>query len=177
MSAIKLLPNYKYADYCQWQGNWEVIEGIAYSMSPMPNPKHQSLTGSIHSLFLRELKKRQCSCKVYQPIDMIIAENTIVCPDILIVCKPIEKNYLDFPPDLVVEIFSPSTKLKDQNTKFDLYQNFGIKYYVMVDPDTEEITIHQLVDGKYQLIKNDDEFIEFEDGCQVPSDLKEIFTN
>jgi len=25
---LKLLPNYTYNDYAQWQGRWEVIEGI-----------------------------------------------------------------------------------------------------------------------------------------------------
>jgi Uma2 family endonuclease len=175
MNAYKLIPNYTYEDYCQWQGNWEVIGGIAFAMSPMPNPQHQYLSNLIANFFLIELKKNKCKCRVYQPIDLVITENTIVCPDVLIVCKPIEKNFLDFPPDLVVEIFSPTTKMKDQNTKFELYQNFGIKYYVMVDPETQEIFVYQLVNGKYQELNKGEEFLYFEDGCKIGADLTGIF--
>lgn len=48
-------------------------------------------------------------------------EDTVVQPDVLIVCKPITKNFLDFPANLVVEILSPSTVLKDRNSKILLY--------------------------------------------------------
>ena len=30
--AHKYLPNYTYADYCQREGQWELIEGIRYAM-------------------------------------------------------------------------------------------------------------------------------------------------
>jgi hypothetical protein len=47
------IPNYTYSDYCKWEGNWEVIEGIAYAMSPMANPRHQYLATEI-SISLRK---------------------------------------------------------------------------------------------------------------------------
>jgi hypothetical protein len=47
MNVYKLIPNYTYEDYCQWQGNWEVIDGIAYAMSPMSNPRHQNLANEL----------------------------------------------------------------------------------------------------------------------------------
>jgi Uma2 family endonuclease len=175
MSAFKLIPNYTYEDYLRWPGNWEVIDGLAYSMSPMPNPRHQSLATEMTVLLKSRMSKNKCTCKVYQPIDVMIEANTIVCPDVLIVCKPIDKQYLDFPPELVVEIFSPTTRLKDQYTKYELYQNFGIKYYVMVDPDTEAIMIHHLVNGSYQLIDSDDTYLEIVEGCKIPSNMSEIF--
>jgi Uma2 family endonuclease len=175
MNAYKLIPNYTYEDYCQWQGNWEVIDGIAYAMSPMSNPRHQNLANELGAFFSNNLKINGCKCKVYQAIDVIINENTIVCPDVLIVCEPITNKFLNFPADLVVEIFSPSTKLKDQNTKFELYQNFGIKYYVMVDPETEEIFVYQLVNGKYQKLNSDNEFLFLENGCKISANMSEIF--
>ncbi len=38
----KILPYYTYEDYLRWEGQWEVIEGIPYAMSPMPRPEHQN---------------------------------------------------------------------------------------------------------------------------------------
>jgi hypothetical protein len=37
----KILPHYTYEDYCRWEGQWELIDGIPYAMSPMPRPQHQ----------------------------------------------------------------------------------------------------------------------------------------
>ena len=170
----KILPNYTYEDYCQWEGRWEVIEGIPYAMSPMPSPKHQNIAGNIHAEFRDALKRNNCDCKVYQPIDIKTADNTIVNPDVIIVCKPIEKQYLDFPPAIVVEILSPSTHLKDKNTKYDLYQDFGIRYYLIIDPDKETIEIYKLdEEGKYQLV-NDEEF-QLTDKCAIKPDFKSIW--
>ncbi len=173
MNAFKLLPNYTYDDYCQWEGRWEIIDGIPYAMSPMPSPKHQLIANEIGFYLKSKLKSKNCKCSVYQPLDIKIEENTVVCPDVIICCKTIDKSFLDFPPDLVVEIFSPSTKLKDQNTKFSLYEKFGISYYIMVDPDTKTVEIFKLVDGKYLLTSGED--IEFDNGCRIDSDFNSIF--
>ena len=47
MSAIKLLPHYTYEDYCNWEGRWELIDGIPFAMSPAPTPRHQWLIANI----------------------------------------------------------------------------------------------------------------------------------
>ena len=120
-NAVKILPHYTYEDYKQWEGRWELIEGVPYAMSPQPVPNHQRIAANLTSEFISAL--RNCKkCAVYQPIDYKISEETILQPDMLIVCEPIYKKYLDFPPSLVVEILSPSTALKDRHTKFEIYQ-------------------------------------------------------
>ena len=144
-STVKILPHYTYDDYCRWEGRWELIEGIPYAMSPALSPRHQLISATI----LRELgiilQKAGCKkCKVYNFIDVKIAEDTILQPDALIVCKDIQKPFLDFPAALVVEILSPSTALKDRNTKFNLYEEFGINYYIIIDSDKKEIECYKL---------------------------------
>jgi len=103
---LKLLPNYTYSDYVHWEGRWEVIEGIPFTMSPAPRLKHQAAASQINVVLDNCLSSAGCNqCKVYQPIDLKIAENTIVQPDLSIICGVVEdKAYLDFPPALVVEI-------------------------------------------------------------------------
>ena len=49
--AQKYLPNYTYADYCQWEGQWELIEGIPYAMSPLPIIIHQIVNGNLYTNF------------------------------------------------------------------------------------------------------------------------------
>jgi hypothetical protein len=46
-SPVKILPHYTYADYVQWEGQWELIDDIPYAMSPSPVPKHQRIANNL----------------------------------------------------------------------------------------------------------------------------------
>ena len=175
-SAVKILPHYTYADYVQWEGKWEVIDGIPYAMSPAPVPKHQVVAGNLHAEFRVQLKK--CSkCKVYQPIDYLVEDDIILQPDMLVVCGEISKKYLDFPPSLVAEILSPSTAAKDRFTKFPIFQSKGIPYYLIIDPDLEDIEIYELFDGQYKMILRG-KSIKYDftlDSCSASIDFSQIW--
>lgn len=176
-NAIKILPHYTYEDYVKWEGKWEVIEGVPYAMSPAPVPKHQIISNNLGAEFRMQLKA--CNkCKVSQPIDYVVYDDVILQPDILIICKPISKKFLDFPPALVVEVLSPATVLKDRHAKFTIYETQGIPYYIIVDPDKEDAEVYELrTDNKYHLSKQGKEFsYEFDfDGCRATVDFKEIW--
>lgn len=151
-SAIKILPHYTYEDYCQWEGRWEIIEGIPFAMSPAPAPRHQWVSSNIKGEIRNALKKSGCkNCKVYDFIDIKIAEDTILQPDAVVVCREITKPFLDFPAALVVEILSPATAMKDRNNKFYIYQTQKIPYYIIIDVDKNEIEVYHLnEDAKYE---------------------------
>jgi Uma2 family endonuclease len=55
------------------------------------------------------------------------------------------------PPELVVEVASPRTRLYDMNRKKDVYQSFGIPAYWIVDPDKDRpaLTVFELSGGEY----------------------------
>ena len=75
----------------------------------------------------------------------------MVKPDLLIVCQKIEKDFLDFPPVLIVEILSASTASKDRGEKMELYQSQQVKYYIIVDAQFKKVEIYQFTAGKYEL--------------------------
>jgi hypothetical protein len=35
----------------QWEGKWELIDGIPHAMSPAPTPKHQIIANTLGALF------------------------------------------------------------------------------------------------------------------------------
>jgi Uma2 family endonuclease len=154
-SAVKILPYYTYDDYCKWEGRWELIGGIPFAMSPVPTPRHQWISNNIKYRLTDAIKKAGCkNCKVYDFIDLKVTEDTILQPDALIVCGELTKPFLDFPAALVVEILSPSTALKDRNSKYYLYQQQKIPYFIIVDADKNEIEVYHLKDdGNYNLEK------------------------
>jgi hypothetical protein len=45
-NTIKILPHYTYSDYVQWEGKWEVIDGVPYAMSHSPAPRYQFVSAS-----------------------------------------------------------------------------------------------------------------------------------
>ena len=180
MSALlkaNTLPHYVYEDYAQWENEWELIEGIPYSMSPAPNIRHQSLTGVLHWKIAQQL--RNCvHCQALQAVDWKINEDTVVQPDNLVICPKASGQYLTRAPHLIVEILSPRTEHKDRTLKFDLYEREGVRWYIMVNPVDNVAHIFERIDGKYR--KTTDATIEklnftITDDCQVEIDFNELW--
>lgn len=173
----KILPHYTYDDWLHWEGKWELIDGIPIAMSPAPVPQHQRVAGNLSAELHNALKNAKCKkCSIYHPIDYKISDDTILVPDLLIVCGKIDKKYLDFPPALVVEILSPSTALRDRNTKFDIYQQQGVKYYLIVDSAKQTVEVYEHSNGEYQLKSVDNDFTFYlEEGCAITTAFSDIW--
>ncbi len=150
--AEKILPHYTYEDYVHWEGRWALHEGHPIAMSPAPLLKHQRICGAIYVDFELALRNKVCkNCKVYLPIDYKIAEDTVYQPDVLIICKEQKKKFIDAAPVLVVEVLSPSTALRDRNSKFGTYQTQGVKYHLLVNSDKEAFELYELKNEEYIL--------------------------
>lgn len=171
------LPHYMYADYARWEGRWELIDGVAYAMSPSPTFTHQRVYGNLHLLLETALK--DCPhCQPVQDFDWKIDASTVVCPDNLVIChEPENENYLTRAPALIFEILSPSTAAKDKGVKFQLYEAEGVAYYVLVNPDEQVLSIYRLHEGRY--IKQADlarESFEFDLGpCRFGLDFSRLW--
>jgi Uma2 family endonuclease len=166
---------YTVAEWEHWQDAWELIEGAPYCMSPAPSIKHQRINGQLF-LELKSSLKPCGKCEVFLPIDWQISEDTVVQPDISIVCKEVSGNRILEAPIAIFEILSPSTEKKDRNIKFELYQENAVKYYVIVNPENDSIEIYLLdAKGKYQKQFEVQNFTFDFDGCQIKPDLKSIW--
>jgi len=171
------LPHYTYADYARWEGRWELIDGVAYAMSPSPTFKHQRLSGILYAL-LDEALEDCPHCQPVQDFDWRIDESTVVCPDNLVIChEPENQNYLTRAPALIFEILSPSTAAKDEGVKFRLYESEGVTYYVLANPDERVLKIYHLHEGRY--LKQADlvhESFEFDLGpCRFTLDFARLW--
>jgi len=151
MPAPKYVPHYTVADYSQWEGEWELWGGIAVSMSPSPFGSHQKLVTKLSHRFVSALEHRGCNdCQAVAELDWIVSEETIVRPDLSIVCGSDLLRFIDKPPVLIVEVFSDSTKHKDQTSKYALYELQGVRYYILADPVSSIYEAFELNDGAYQ---------------------------
>ena len=146
------LDTYTFKDYKMWEGDWELIKGHPQAMSPSPKYEHQKFSRKFSSATSNLLVNctKECNCEVLYELDWIIDNETIVRPDCMIVCGKINEDYLTFPPTLILEISSPSTRMKDRNTKYNLYEMFGVKYYMITDPEKKSVEVFELIDNKYK---------------------------
>ena len=72
-------------------------------------------------------------------------------PDVAVVhAGSFETFFEETPPELVMEVASPRTRLYDR--KKDVYQGFGIPAYWIVEPDRDrpELTVFELHSGTYK---------------------------
>ena len=153
-SPRKLNTIFSYKDYLSWESEnerWELINGVAYDMSPAPTRKHQDISRNISMKLSNYLEDKECTVyaapfDVRLPIGFQTDDEiqTVVQPDISVFC---DKNKLDDKgavgaPDLIIEILSPSTAAKDLKEKFFLYESIGVKEYWIADPYNETLTIY-----------------------------------
>ena len=167
---------YTYEDYKEWEGDWELIDGIAYAMAPAPKRIHQSLATEIIYNFRVQLEN--CSnCEVLGEIDYKVSNDTILKPDIVLTCGETNESYLTKAPEIVVEIISKSTAKRDEKYKFEIYQEEKVKYYILIYPDDLKAKIYKLKNSKYD--KEGDFFSEsysFKDTtCKVSLDFERVF--
>jgi Uma2 family endonuclease len=179
MLAMKeeYLPHYTYDDYALWEGDWELVDGIAYAMSPAPTIEHQEINGNIF-LALRDAMKACKKCKAISEIDWKTTEDTVVQPDTLVVCNLKNKGaYLSQSPEIIFEVLSPSTKKKDRNLKYHLYASEGVKYYIMVDPAGMFAEVYKLDGAIYRLegeFKTENYTFDIEE-CSFDFSFEEVF--
>ena len=151
MSTLNLedLPHYTYDDYVLWEGRWELIYGVAHAMSPSPSIEHQSISQHIASQLERALENCP-ECHALLPVDWKIDEETTVQLDNLVVCGELEKTaYQSKATTLIFEILSKSMAHKDRTTKYKLYQQEGVRHYVIVNPIESLVKVYRLQDGRY----------------------------
>ena len=142
-----------YADYLRWpdEDRWEVIEGEAFAMTPAPSFRHQRVAFRFAYALETALRGRPC-VPCLAPIDVVLAEDTVVQPDVVVICDPskIRPDRVAGAPDLVVEVVSPTTGFKDRKVKRDLYERHGVREYVLLDPDAQCAERYALCqDGAY----------------------------
>ena len=132
----------------------EIIDG-EHIVSPAPETYHQTLSRRIQFQLYRQIEETGLGVVFNAPTDLQLSQVDIVQPDLLVVLTAREEivgpKKIDGPPDLVVEILSPSSGKNDQVLKKDLYAKRGVPEYWIVDPAAKAVERHLLQAGRYRL--------------------------
>lgn len=146
-----------YTDYCALPNDgkrYELHEG-ELSVMPAPVPRHQQVLRNLFRLLDRYLETHPRGQLLFAPVDVILGERTVVQPDLVFLSHAkthlITSRGIEGPPDLVVEVLSPSTAELDRITKAQLYARYGIPHYWLVDPERETFHAYELAGPGYRL--------------------------
>lgn len=126
---------------------YELLDGVLV-VSSSPSVPHQRAVGR---LFLHLQASCPPTCEVFvAPLDVILAEDTLVVPDLIITCA-IAPGVLRLPepPLLAIEVISPSSRGFDLVLKRDRLERAGIPSYWVVDPLDPRLIVWELHDGRY----------------------------
>lgn len=139
-------------EYSDDYSRYEMIDGRAVMMAPRPAVRHGWVATNIFLIFRRYLKKKRC-VPFIDGYDVHLDKNTTLVPDAMIVCDrdKIKEDGIYGAPDLVVEVLSPSSTVRDKTVKKAIYERAGVKEYWIVDPLSKSIEVWLLVDGRYEL--------------------------
>ncbi|MFC0273162.1 Uma2 family endonuclease [Metabacillus herbersteinensis] len=157
LSKDSFVPLAKFFEIRETNDNlYEYIDGTVF-MSPSPSTKHQRVSGRLHLKFGNYLIGGDCEIFA-APYDVELTKdgiegNKIIIPDISIICQKSgfnEAKYVGV-PNLIVEILNPSNQSHDLITKLNLYMNYGVKEYWIVNPMLDSITVYFLnAEGMYE---------------------------
>ena len=110
---------------------------------PSPLPRHQLAARAVF-LLLNSNARETGGDALFAPLDIVFDEHDVAQPDIVFFRA--ERRHLirpdvviRHPPDIAVEVLSPSTAATDRGAKMRLFARHGVPEYWIVDPVHEQI--------------------------------------
>jgi Uma2 family endonuclease len=152
-NAARIKELYTYQDYQKLPEGvrLEILDGVVYDMTPSPTVSHQRVVMRFGTVIYRFFKGKGCTPFI-APLDVVLDDINVVEPDVFVVCdsNKITEANIKGAPDLIVEVLSPSTGVRDRRAKKKLYQNHGVKEYLIASPMEETVERFFLKqDGRY----------------------------
>ena len=129
----------------------EVIDGEIHMMAPASS-RHNTIAGNVYALLWNFLRGKPCQAFIEGP-EVHLSGKDYYIPDVSVVCDhtKLRHDRIFGPPDLVVEILSPSTKNHDRGRKKKMYERSGVREYWIIDPGLFAVEQYVLRDGRLML--------------------------
>ena len=162
--AINAINNkiYTYNDYLEFTDDEpvEIIEGRISAMSPAPSIMHQKIISKLLIAIGNYIDANNGECEVLPaPLDVLLVNDNedarnsknIVQPDISVICdkRKLTDKYCIGSPDMIVEVISPFNPSNDYVRKLNLYEQFKVKEYWIINPMEKNILVYTLTDNGY----------------------------
>lgn len=134
----------------------EYVDGVIF-MFASPSTKHQRISGRLHAQLFHLLEGSDCEV-FHAPYDIDLKNDEmegdkIVVPDLSVICDKsgLTENKYTGVPTVIFEIVSPSNQAHDLVFKLNLYMQYGVKEYWIVNPILNTVQLFVLDEsGEYR---------------------------
>ena len=123
-------------------------------MSPAPSFFHQKIAFRLQRALHDWVVAHSLGEVVGAPIDMVLSPHNVAQPDVAFIARDrlhIIQRVIMGPADFVAEIISLGGRSRDRIEKRDLYEQYGVKEYWIIDPEPETVDVLVLGNGRYDL--------------------------
>jgi Uma2 family endonuclease len=131
----------------------ELVDGEV-KVSPSPDLKHSFVDRKLTWILVAYIDDNDLGA-LFGDVDTVFGQHDVRRPDVIYFEKArlhlVGEKALEFPPDLCVEIVSPSSVNVDRKQKFRQYEKGKVAHYWIIDPTAQTIEGYKLVGGKYRL--------------------------
>jgi Uma2 family endonuclease len=156
-SMRRTLPRYTYDEYAAMPDDGrrrELIDG-ELEVNPASSSRHQTVSRRLQFELMQQLEESNLALVFNAPIDVILSKHDVLQPDLAIIGAArqhiVSERGIEGPPDVVVEIISPSTRTLDRRVKIVTYARFGVPEYWLVDPELGHIELYRSNGGVFEL--------------------------
>ena len=153
MTSVRVVLTYlDYAALPNDGRRYEIHDG-GLSVTPAPGRTHQHVVLRLAAALDAHVSAHDLGEVYVAPFDVILADTTIVQPDVTFVAKDrlaiLSERGADGAPTLVVETLSRYTTHIDRSTKLQLYARHAVPYYWIVDAERRVVEVYRFAADGY----------------------------
>jgi len=151
MATQHALQQWTYDEFARLPDDGKRYEIIAGELvvSSSPHHKHQLASIRITGVFENFTREHGVG-QLYGPLDVLLSGSDYLVPDLVFLRRDrrgiLSDRGLEGPPDLVIEIVSPSSSFRDRGLKRERYALFGVPLYWVVDVALQQIEVYRLAE-------------------------------
>jgi Uma2 family endonuclease len=107
-------------------------------VSPAPSFYHQEIALRFYRMLHQWVSEHRLGKVIAAPVDMVLSDHHSTQPDVAFIARDrldIIQDAIFGPADLVAEVVSLGSRTRDRIEKRDLYEQYGVKEYWIIDPE------------------------------------------
>jgi len=141
----EVIPKLTYEEFRQlpYDGrHYELVCGEVH-VTPAPYTWHQFILRRLVPSLERHFARNPVGEFAIAPLDVCLAADIVLQPDLIFVSAArveiLGEDFVSGPPDIVVEILSPSTSAHDRAVKIPLYAQAGVPEIWIIDAQAKTV--------------------------------------